>query len=126
MNAESLPTPHEIKAWLQTTGKDRLWLAERLGTTKSVVDSWFSSRGFPADRLRAISSLMQPEDETSLIRIPFSDDQFKDTQRAAVIVSSDFQDYCQRAIEAQVLRDLADTPKLRVAEKPSEYDTEKP
>ena len=122
MKEKGLPSAEQIKAWLRSNGRERHWLAEQLNTTKSVVDSWFSSRGFPDDRLLAISQLMDPEDETSLIRIPFTDEQFRDTQRAAQIVSSDFQDYCQRAINAQALRDLGEhKPQLKVAEDPGTY-----
>lgn len=124
MKKQRLPSAEEIKVWLKNSGHDRNWLAYQLGTTKSVVDSWFSSRGFPSDRLVAISDLMDPNDETSLIRIPFTDQQFKATQKAAQIVSSDFQEYCQRAINAQAQHDIS-TPKLTVAEDPAQYDQPK-
>lgn len=114
-------TKDQIKAWLTSNGKDREWLAQKLNTTKSVVDSWFSSRGFPSERLEAISLLMQPEDSTSHIRIPFTDEEFKRTQRAAQIVSSDFQEYCQRAIKAQVTQDIFGAKHLKVAEDPTLY-----
>jgi len=96
----------EIKAWLTRNGKDRDWLANQLNTTKSVVDSWFSSRGFPSERLAAINALMLPEDNTPMIRVPFTDEQLRRTNRAAQIVSSEFQEYCQRAIAAQFEQDL--------------------
>lgn len=114
----------EIKAWLRSIGKDREWLAEQLKTKKSVVDSWFSKRGFPEDRLNAIRQIMEPADDTSLIRVPFTDEQFHKTQKAAKIVHSEFQEYCQRAIAAQVEHDLEET-KLKVAEDSAEYKTEK-
>ena len=92
------PTKDEIKTWLTASGRDRDWLAQKLTTTKSVVDSWFSSRGFPSDRLSAIAELMTPEDETSHIRIPFTDELLELAHKAASIVSADFQDFCARAI----------------------------
>ena len=123
MKRKTKPTKEEIKAWMTSQGHDRHWLADQLNTTKSVVDSWFSSRGFPEDRILAISALMAPDDSTSLIRIPFTDQQFKNTQKAAQIVSSDFQEYCQRAINAQVIYDLKDPPLSHAAEDPEKYKT---
>lgn len=101
-NFDMKPTKDQIKVWLKSNGKDRQWLAEQLETKKSVVDSWFSSRGFPSDRLEAISFLMEPVDSVSMIRVPFTDQQLQDTYRAASLVNTEFQEYCQRAIEAQV------------------------
>lgn len=46
------------------------------------------------------------EDETSLIRVPFPDDQLERTHRAASLVFSDFQEYCQRAIEIETSKSL--------------------
>ena len=100
-------TNDQIKAWLKSTGKDRQWLADQLNTKKSVVDSWFSSRGFPSDRLEAISLLMQPDESTSMIRVPFTDQQLEATHRAANMVNAEFQEYCQMAIATQVEKDLS-------------------
>ena len=96
----------QIKAWLKANGKDRQWLADQLNTKKSVVDSWFSSRGFPSDRLEAILFLMKGDESTSLIRVPFTDQQLENTHRAAQLVNAELQEYCQRAIETQVDMDL--------------------
>jgi len=116
-------TEVQIKTWLRSNGKDREWLAAQLNTTKSVVDSWFSTRGFPKDRLAAIQELMEPEDSTSLIRIPFTDEEFQRAQQAARLVKEDdFQKYCQAAIAAQVSEDLQITPvPLKAAEDPNIY-----
>jgi len=116
-------TELQIKTWLRSNGKDREWLASQLNTTKSVVDSWFSKRGFPKDRLAAIQELMDPEDSTSLIRIPFTDEEFQRAQQAARLVKEDdFQKYCQAAIAAQVAEDLHIVPPfLKVAEDSAPY-----
>lgn len=55
------PTPRkdEIAAWLQAIGKDRHWLAEKCGTSKTTVDSWFSTRGFPKPALITIDRLIR-------------------------------------------------------------------
>ena len=103
------PTKDEVKSWLRKNGKDRDWLAEKLNTKKSVVDSWFSTRGFPDDRLLDIFNLMQDRKmEESMIRIPFDDDMLKLANKAANIVSSDFLDFCVGAIrhhEEKVIED---------------------
>ena len=61
MKEKGLPSAEQIKAWLRSNGRDRHWLAEQLNTTKSVVDSWFSSRGFPDDRLLAMVARISEE-----------------------------------------------------------------
>lgn len=116
----------EIKAWLKAKGRDRDWLAKELNTTKAVIDSWFSTRGFPKDRLVSIQKLMgDPEDSTSLIRIPFTDEQLRNTQDAAAMTKMDLQSYCQKAIEENVKQDLKQADYIsqfnKAAEDPTEY-----
>ena len=111
----------EVKAWLRSIGKDRRWLARELGTTKGVVDSWFSSRGFPDDRLAAIRAMMEDEDNTSMVRIPFTDDLLELAHKAASIVSAEFQDYCSRAIRHEAEKDLEESQ----GKKPVAFDFEK-
>lgn len=113
-------TASQIKAWLKSKGKDREWLAVQLNTTKSVVDSWFSSRGFPKDRITAINLLIEDEDSSSMIRIPFTDEQFQRTQKAASVVNAEFQEYCQKAIASHVRSDL-EAYILKVSETSGEY-----
>lgn len=52
-------TKDHIRRWLSEIGKDRVWLAEQCGTTKSTVDGWFSTRGFPKPALVALERLMR-------------------------------------------------------------------
>lgn len=52
-------TKENIRAWLESIGKDRAWLAEQCGTEKGTVDSWFSKRGFPDTALATIRLLMR-------------------------------------------------------------------
>lgn len=101
MAKQKLPNGEEIKAWLDRIRRDREWLANELNSSKLTVDSWFSKRGFPAAKLAAIAQLMDDEDaeQTSLIRVPFSDDLLEKAHQAAAIVSTEFQDFCSRAIQ---------------------------
>jgi SOS-response transcriptional repressor LexA len=49
-----MTNPAEIKQWLTDLGKDRDWLAHRVGVPKRTLDNWFS-RGFPDYALRSIA-----------------------------------------------------------------------
>lgn len=44
----------EIRNWLKDNGKDRQWLAEQVGASKSTVDGWLSGRPIPAPTQKLI------------------------------------------------------------------------
>lgn len=53
--------PDDIKNWLAEQHKDRYWLAEELGKSKTTVDGWLSTgRTIPPDALKALERLMHP------------------------------------------------------------------
>jgi len=106
MSERKLPTKDEIKAWLSREGRTRTWLVDHFKTSKSAVDSWFSTRGFPTDKLVEIDMLMSGDQRTSMIRVPLSDETLRGVQRVSNMLSSDIQEYCQRAICMQVEEDL--------------------
>lgn len=72
--------PDQIKQWLKETGKDRAWLAEKCGVSKSTVDGWMAGRTIPKPAIVTISSLMF--EETSLSP-KFTLDQFSKIQQRA-------------------------------------------
>lgn len=48
-----------IKRWLVSRGRDRAWLAEKLGVRASTVDNWLSrGRAIPETKVHAIEELM--------------------------------------------------------------------
>lgn len=53
--------PDQIKQWLKETGKDRVWLAEKCGVSKSTVDGWMAGRTIPRPAAATINSLMFAE-----------------------------------------------------------------
>jgi hypothetical protein len=111
-----LPPKEEIKVWIKRNG-GREKIGKLIGSEKSTVDSWFSNRDIPEDKHEAIARLMAASaasfpdaigdaDSTSLIRVPFTDEQLQRTTRAASLTGVDFQEYCQKAITSQVTTDL--------------------
>lgn len=78
-------TRDEIAAWLTVIGKDRFWLAEKCGSTKHTVDSWFSTRGFPRPALVIIERLMRDTGHgitADLSRIQFTIAEWEHIERA--------------------------------------------
>jgi len=58
-------TTEHIRSWLESTGKDRQWLADQIEAKKGSVDQWFS-RGFPAWAVKSIERLMSAPSPGSL------------------------------------------------------------
>lgn len=78
-------TRDEIAAWLTVIGKDRHWLAEKCGSTKHTVDSWFSTRGFPKPARVIIERLMRDTGHgitADLSRVQFTVAEWEHIERA--------------------------------------------
>jgi len=112
-----LPTKEEIKLWIKHNG-GREAVGKLIGSEKSTVDSWFSTREIPADKHAELARLMwqsdtalpsqsQDSDSVFMIRVPFTDDLLRRTHAAASAVNEDFQPYCEKAITARVEEDEA-------------------
>lgn len=108
-----LPSKEGIKVWIKRNG-GREKIGKLIGSEKSTIDSWFSSRGIPKDKHEAIARLMaasaasytEPlsnDDYASMIRVPFSGSLLRDTHKAANLVGEEFHPYCEKAIEARVI-----------------------
>lgn len=99
----NLPTRDEIKVWIKTSTPGRQWLADECGVVKTTIDQWLSNKNIPIAQHHRIAELMKEssmdDSETSLIRVPFSDDLLEKAHQAASIVSTEFQDFCSRAIQ---------------------------
>lgn len=49
-----------VKTFLQTVGKDRFWLSEKIGTPKRTIDNWLSESGnMPAKGFLLLSEFMK-------------------------------------------------------------------
>lgn len=62
-------TPDEIRSWLRANGKDRFWLADKVGVSKFTVDKWLaktSGRKIPDPVMKVIRGLMEPEKSQSV------------------------------------------------------------
>lgn len=51
-------TTQEIADFLKSTGKDRFWLAEKIGVSKHTVDGWFTGRPIPRPKQAAIRRVL--------------------------------------------------------------------
>jgi len=47
-----------IKRWLKDIGKNRDWLAQHCGVSKSTVDGWMAGRPLPKPSMNIITGLM--------------------------------------------------------------------
>ena len=103
-----LPSREEIKHWLKISDTDRQDVADELKVRKTTVDQWLSKKDIPVKKHTKIAQMMGliKDEETSLIRIPFTDEQLRNTQKAASVISADLQEFCQRVIEIQVTQEL--------------------
>lgn len=78
-------TTDEIRDWLDSTGRDRFWLAEQIGSTKGTVDQWFSKRGFPEYAVKIIERLQSDAGTTTdpdVALVTFTLAEFEEIDRA--------------------------------------------
>ncbi len=77
-----MTTPEQIDEWLKTTGKDRAWLADKIGIRMGTLYNCFS-RGFPTRTLKAIEQLMEAGNpENSGLEVSFSAKEFELIEQA--------------------------------------------
>jgi hypothetical protein len=76
-------TKHEIKDWLDKSGKDRAWLAQQVGCTIGTLNQWFSKLGFPEWALLSIERLANPQqDKTCGLEVTFTAREFDRIEEA--------------------------------------------
>ena len=127
-----LPTREEIKLWIKTDTEGREWLAKQCDVAKTTIDQWLSKKEIPIAQHYKIASLMKPpeaplEGETSHIRIPFTDEQLRLANQAASIVSSDFQEFCAKAIKhraQEIIKGKVIDPALKTKDAGGDDSTE--
>ncbi|MDB6080484.1 MAG: peptidase and domain protein [Akkermansiaceae bacterium] len=111
----------EIKAWLAANGRDRAWLAERCGVSKSTVNNWLStSISIPLKKLQMIDRLtvqlqsekiderraagLLPEDANRFM-LQFSEEDFARINDAANKRGMRIKDYIAWAIRTSAVED---------------------
>ncbi len=122
-------TTPEIKAWLASTGHDRQWLADQIGSTKGTVNQWFY-RGFPEWAVLSIGRLAKPPMAQG--ELSFTDSEFDLILEAMRIAGyTKRQEFYRDAITARAEEVASTRPVLpfpqpaeslaRVAEEPVAY-----
>lgn len=77
-----MTTPDQIDEWLKTIGKDRPWLADKIGIRMGTLYNCFS-KGFPSRTLKAIEQLMEAgKPENSGLEVSFSAKEFELIEQA--------------------------------------------
>lgn len=114
----------DIKDWLASTGRDRAWLAEQIGSTKGTVDQWFS-KGFPKWARQSISNLMQSRVLEGNLRITLTSDEWEEIDQACTNAGYlDRQSFYRDAIIDLADRINADRSRIlsaRAAEDPAVF-----
>lgn len=97
-------------------------IAEAFGHSNPRTFLNWQTSGIPKGKQGTALGLMATEsleDSISHIRVPFTDEQLERTHRAASLVASDFQEFCQNAITAQVMKTLNE-PSIALLERETE------
>lgn len=113
----------EIRDWLESLGKDRVWLAAQCGTTKHTVDSWFSKRGFPKPALVIIEKLMRESSGSHVgpVTASFTISEFEEIEAARARTGSLNREQFYREAILDYARDILSTEsKAKVSPFPSE------
>ena len=131
--SKPLPTPTEIRAWLERIQRDRQWLGDTVGATKLTVHSWFSTKGFPVWALKSIQRLMEDQNlGPSLSEVTFTAGEFESIEKAREAACyTNRRAFYRDAILEKVRRELENTseppanitPMPKVAEEPATYRT---
>ncbi|WP_395734128.1 hypothetical protein [Prosthecobacter sp.] len=75
-------TPAKIDAWLTSMGKDRQWLADKLGIRMGTLYNGFS-KGFSPRSIKAISDIMAAEaSAANHFEVNFTAQEFEQIERA--------------------------------------------
>lgn len=81
-----------VASWLVVMARDRYWLAEQLGASKSTVDSWFSKRPFPKPMWKRIVELMDEStgfSDSAILNVTFTLEEFEMLERARISAGFD-------------------------------------
>lgn len=101
MSSDRLPTLEEILNWLAMCSRDRDWLADQIGVSKTTVNGWFSTgakRPIPEPTHRLLSLLMQ---NTELGEPRFTHDEHSRIQQAMKAADyEDFPEFVRDAVHA--------------------------
>lgn len=108
----------EIKSWLKKNGKNRVWLADRLGVSKATVDKYLSTNvPIPEKSMKIIDFLFSETNDCQTVKLLIPDDFISLVQTEAARMHQSIDEFCASLI----FHVLGDTPPIPIT-RPQEPD----
>lgn len=102
-----MASKNDIKSWLKNTGRNRQWLADQLGISKSTINKYLSTTlDIPIKSLKIIEILMHSEEDISTsMPIIIPEEFVAYVQQESARMHQSIDEFCGHLI-ARVLGDM--------------------
>lgn len=122
----------EIKQWLADHGKDRQWLADQLGLTKSTVNNWLSTtltipegkqavirRIFAAEEAAEKNRLQQLQPQNQIFSVEVTLAEFRLISQAAKEANQTIEEWSRETLSDAALSETEERNKQTPRPRPS-------